>query len=79
MTELVYKSVNSEGFTTRIITRRIVVSKEGYGVIFEMQTSDQGSHSFSLNGQAIPESFWLEHSTGETVISEGGVIIPDCK
>jgi hypothetical protein len=79
MTELVYKSVNSEGFTTRIITRRIVVNKQGYGVIFEMQTSDQGSHSFSLNGQAIPESFWLQHSTGETIISEGGVIIPDCK
>jgi hypothetical protein len=79
MTELVYKSVNSEGFTTSIITRRIVVDVHGYGVIFEMQTSDQGLHSFSLNGQAIPESFWLQHSTGETAISEGGPIIPDCK
>jgi hypothetical protein len=79
MTELVYKSVNSEGFTTSIITRRIVVDVHGYGVIFEMQTSDQGLHSFSLNGQAIPESFWLQHSTGETAFSEGGPIIPDCK
>ncbi len=79
MTELVYKSVNSEGFTTSIITRRIVVNVHGYGVIFEMQTNDQGLHSFSLNGQAIPESFWLQHSTGETAFSDGGVIIPDCK
>ena len=79
MTELVYKSVNSEGFTTSIITRRIVVDVHGYGVIFEMQTNDQGLHSFSLNGQAIPESFWLQHSTGETAFSDGGVIIPDCK
>lgn len=79
MTELVYKSVNELGFTTRIITRRIVVNANGYGVIYEMTTNDQGINAFSLNGQAIPESFWLQHSTGETSFSEGGPITPDCK
>ena len=79
MTELVYKSVNELGFTTRIITRRIVVNANGYGVVYEMTTNDQGIHAFSLNGQAIPESFWLQHSTGETSFSEGGPITPDCK
>lgn len=79
MTELVYKTVNAEGFTTQIITRRIVVNVHGYGVVFELLTNAQGLHSFSLNGQAIPESFWLQHSTGETIISDGGVIIPECK
>lgn len=79
MTELVYKSVNELGFTTRIITRRIVVNANGYGVVYEMTTNDQGINAFSLNGQAIPESFWLQHSTGETSFSEGGPITPDCK
>ena len=79
MTELVYKSVNELGFTTRIITRRIVVNANGYGVVYEMTTDDRGTHAFTLNGQAIPESFWLQHSTGETAFSEGGPITPDCK
>jgi hypothetical protein len=79
MTELVYKSVNELGFTTRIITRRIVVNANGYGVVYEMTTDDRGTHAFTLNGQAIPESFWLQHSTGETAFSEGGTITPDCK
>lgn len=79
MTELVYKSVNELGFTTRIITRRIVVNANGYGVVYEMTTDDRGIHAFTLNGQAIPESFWLQHSTGETSFSEGGPITPDCK
>jgi hypothetical protein len=55
------------------------VNANGYGVIYEMTTDDRGTHSFTLNGQAIPESFWLQHSTGETAFSEGGAIIPDCK
>jgi len=79
MTELVYKSVNELGFTTRIITRRIVVNANGYGVVYEMTTDDRGIHAFTLNGQAIPESFWLQHSTGETAFSEGGPITPNCK
>jgi hypothetical protein len=79
MTELVYKSVNELGFTTLIITRRIVVNANGYGVIYEMTTDDRGNHTFALNGQAIPESFWLQHSTGETAFSEGGPITPNCK
>ncbi|MFM7594869.1 MAG: hypothetical protein ACKO4Y_01690 [Flavobacteriales bacterium] len=79
MTELVYKSVNDLGFTTRIITRRIVVNAKGYGVVYEMTTNDQGINSFTLNGQAVPESFWLQHSTGETAFSEGGPITPNCK
>jgi hypothetical protein len=79
MTELVYKSVNELGFTTRIITRRIVVNANGYGVVYEMTTDDRGTHAFTLNGQAIPESFWLQHSTGETAFSEGGPITPNCK
>jgi hypothetical protein len=79
MTELVYTTENEQGFTTSIITRRIVVTAKGYGVMFEKVTNDQGTNTYSLSGQAIPETYWLQYSTGESVFSEGGPIIPDCK
>ena len=79
MTELVYKTQNELGFTTSVITRRIVVNAKGYGVIFEKTTSDKGVNSYMLGSQAITEGQWLQYSTGESIFSEGGPITPDCK
>lgn len=79
MTELVYKTANDQGFTTSILTRRIVVNSIGYGIIYEKLTNDKGVNSFSLNGQAISEAYWLQHSSGESVFTEGGPIAPNCK
>lgn len=77
MTQLTYKTENESGFTSSVIIRRVVVDKYGYGVVYEQTINDQGVHSYSLNGQAIPESFWNDHSSGESVISEGGSTTPN--
>lgn len=68
MTERVYKTKNSEGFVISVILRRVVVDKNGYGVVYEQITNESGTNYFTRNGSPIPESVWFNESTGETVI-----------
>ena len=76
MTEFIYQFQNELGFTTSILVRRVVVNKDGYGVIYEKVTSDSGKCAYSLNGQPIPESIWLHDSTGESIFIQDGPIEP---
>lgn len=76
MTEFIYQFQNELGFTTSILVRRVVVNKDGYGVIYEKITSDSGKCAYSLNGQPIPESIWLHDSTGESIFIQDGPIEP---
>jgi hypothetical protein len=78
MTEKIYESKNDMGFTYRIVVRRVVVNPNGYGVVYEQSTSDQGVHAYTLNGQSIPESIWMHDSTGEPVFIEGVEVKTDC-
>ena len=68
MTERVYKTKNSEGFVISVILRRVVVDKNGYGVVYEQITNENGTNYFTRNGSPIPESVWFNESSGETVI-----------
>ncbi len=68
MTERVYKTKNSEGFVISVILRRVVVDKNGYGVVYEQITNESGTNYFTRNGSPVPESVWFNESSGETVI-----------
>jgi hypothetical protein len=70
MTERVYKIKNKEGFVTTIITRRVVVDKNGYGVVYEQTTNESGNNSFTKNGSPITEYIWANESTGINVIEK---------
>lgn len=70
MTERIYKVKNKEGFVTSIITRRVVVDKNGYGVVYEQTTNESGSNSFTKNGSPITEFIWANESTGINVIEK---------
>lgn len=76
MTEFIYQFKNEHGFTTSILVRRVVVNKDGYGVIYEKITSDSGKCAYSLNGQPIPEAVWIHDSTGESTFTQDGPIDP---
>lgn len=70
MTERIYKVKNKEGFITSIITRRIVVDKNGYGIVYEQTTNESGVNSFTKNGSPITEFIWANESTGINVIEK---------
>ena len=76
MTEFIYQFKNELGFTTSILVRRVVVNKDGYGVIYEKITSDSGKCAYTLNGQPIPEAVWIHDSTGESTFTQDGPIDP---
>jgi hypothetical protein len=70
MTERVYKIKNKEGFVTLIIIRRVVVDKNGYGVVYEQHTNESGVNSFYKNGASTTEFVWANESTGINVIEK---------
>ena len=70
MTENIYKIKNKEGFVTSIITRRVVVDKNGYGIVYEQNTNELGANSFCKNGAPTTEYVWANESTGINVIEK---------
>lgn len=70
MTEVIYKIKNSEGFVTTIVLRRVVVDENGYGVVYEQTTNENGKSFFTQNGQRITETIWFNQSTGKNVIKK---------
>jgi hypothetical protein len=70
MTEKVYQIKNKEGYVTSIITRRIVVDKFGYGVVYEQNTNEKGVNSYLKNGVTITEFIWINESSGLNVIEK---------
>jgi hypothetical protein len=70
MTERVYKIKNSEDLVTKVIIRRVVVDKNGHGVVYEQITNDVGFNSYTKNGAQIPDFIWFNESSGENVIEK---------
>ena len=70
VTERVFKSENSKGFVISVIVQRVVVDSNGYGVVFEKTTNENGSSFFSRNGASITEYIWFNESMGENVIEK---------
>ena len=70
VTERVFKSTNSKGFVTSVIVQRVVVDPNGYGVVYEKTTNENGSTYFSRNGASITEYVWFNESMGQNVIEK---------
>jgi tetratricopeptide (TPR) repeat protein len=70
MTERVYKIKNKDGQITSIIIRRVVVDKNGYGVVYEQNTNERGVNSYLKNGVPTTEYIWANESTGINVIKK---------
>lgn len=70
MTERTYTVKNSQGFVTTVIVRRVVVDKDGYGVVFEQTTKEDGVNIFTRDGQVITDYIWYNESTGANVIEK---------
>ena len=53
-----------------MIVRRVVVDKNGYGVVFEQTTKEDGVNTFTRNDQVITDYIWFNESTGANVIEK---------
>ena len=70
MTEVSVIKNNSEGFVSTVILRRVVVDMNGYGVVYEQITNENGKIFFTKNGLPISETIWFNESTGVNVIKK---------
>lgn len=68
VTEGVFKIENSKGFVISVIVQRVVVDSNGYGVVYEKTTMENGTSSYSRNGATITEYVWFNESMGQNVI-----------
>ena len=70
MTEKTYQIKNKEGFVTKVIIRRVVVDPNGYGVVYEQITDENGKTYFTRDGQVSTEYIWFNDSTGANVLKK---------
>ena len=70
MTEKTYQIKNKEGFVTKVIIRRVVVDPNGYGVVYEQITDENGKTYFTRDGQVSTEYIWFNDSTGSNVLKK---------
>jgi hypothetical protein len=70
MTERVYKIKNADDYVIKVIVRRVVVDKNGHGVVFEQITNDAGLNSYTRDGAQVPDFIWFNQSTGENIIEK---------
>lgn len=68
MTEKTYQLKNKEGYITKVIIRRVVVDPNGYGVVYEQITDENGKTYFTRDGQVSTEYIWFNESTGANVL-----------
>lgn len=69
-TEKTYQVKNKEGFVTRVIIRRVVVDLNGYGVVYEQTTDENGKTYFTRDGQVSTEYVWFNDSSGNNVLKK---------
>jgi hypothetical protein len=70
MTERVYKIKNADDYVIKVIVRRVVVDKNGHGVVYEQITNDAGFNSYTRDGAQVPDFIWFNQSTGENIIEK---------
>jgi hypothetical protein len=70
MTERVYKIKNADDFVIKVIVRRVVVDKNGHGVVYEQITNDVGMNSYTRDGAQVPDFIWFNESTGENILEK---------
>ena len=69
-TEKTYQIKNSEGYVIRVIIRRVVVDSNGYGVVYEQTTDENGKTYFTRDGQVSTEYVWFNDSSGANVLKK---------
>lgn len=67
-TETTFKLKNNEGFITKVVVRRVVVDPNGYGIVYEQITDENGKIYFTRDGQVSTEYVWFNDSTGANVL-----------
>ena len=70
MTEKTYQIKNKEGYVTKVVIRRVVVDANGYGVVYEQTTDENGKTYFTRDGQVSTEYVWFNDSTGANVLKK---------
>jgi hypothetical protein len=70
MTERVYKIKNADDYVIKVIVRRVVVDKNGHGVVYEQITNDAGMNSYTRDGAQVPDFIWFNESTGENILEK---------
>jgi len=70
MTERVYKIKNADDYVIKVIVRRVVVDKNGHGVVYEQITNDVGMNSYTRDGAQVPDFIWFNESTGENILEK---------
>ncbi|MEN9699032.1 MAG: hypothetical protein RLZZ301_230 [Bacteroidota bacterium] len=70
LTEKTYTLKNKEGYVTKVILRRVVVDPNGYGVVYEQITDENGKTYFMRNNQVSTEYIWFNESTGANVLKK---------
>jgi hypothetical protein len=70
LTEKTYQIKNGEGYVTRVIIRRVVVDSNGYGVVYEQTTDENGKTYFTRDGQVSTEYVWFNDSSGANVLKK---------
>ncbi|MEY3099736.1 MAG: hypothetical protein RIS63_629 [Bacteroidota bacterium] len=69
-TEKTYQIKNGEGYVIRVIIRRVVVDSNGYGVVYEQTTDENGKTYFTRDGQVSTEYVWFNDSSGANVLKK---------
>ena len=69
-TEKTYQIKNGEGYVIKVIIRRVVVDSNGYGVVYEQTTDENGKTYFTRDGQVSTEYVWFNDSSGANVLKK---------
>ena len=69
-TEKTYQIKNGEGYVVKVIIRRVVVDPNGYGVVYEQTTDENGKTYFTRDGQVSTEYVWFNDSSGANVLKK---------
>jgi len=70
MTEKIYEIRNDREEVIMVVIRRVVVDKNGFGIVYEQKTNDSGQTFHTKNGLPVPDFIWYNESTGENVLSK---------
>ena len=69
-TEKTYQIKNGEGYVIKVIIRRVVVDSNGYGVVYEQTTDENGKTYFTRDGQVSTEYVWFNDSSGANFLKK---------
>lgn len=70
MTQRVFKRTNAQGDVTFVTIQRVVVDPNGYGVVYEQTTDQNGQAFYTRNNASVSEHVWFNESPGTDVVQK---------